>query len=543
MTEKKNPKIADNTLTSSLSLKENDRRRQVLQQLQTILSSAEFYATEHQKNFLIFVVEESLAGNSDQLKGYTVATQVFGRSQDFDSQTDPIVSIQANKLRRALEHYYLVDGKQDPVLIDIPKGTYVPVFTERKAFDHKSDKPEKILNQSVEEKWPTLLILPFKNRTGDPEKDFQCIGIAAELASEISCFQNMKVLFPVDGVPFDSEHDQHQAARFMLTGEVLPTFNGIKISARLTEAKSGQYLWGDTFTGDLDVSELQDFQDSIVKIVAAKVSGDFGIILRLVSSESHETPTAQLGTYEAILRFAEYEQRISPETFKRSLDSLTIAKTNDPHYGRVWTLLGRHYGTIHGLDIPGFENPLEKAVEYSEKGALLDPHCQRAVGSLAMIRFYSDELSIAINEVDRALSLNPNSLFILDGLAYILILSGDWERGARIAEKVIRINPYHRVVLHDALWVNYVRQGKYSQAYHEAMHGKRQWLFWDPLIKGSTLGLLGKEKEGQQYAQNLLNIRPDFVEKGRKLIRNYIKFEDIAIRIEKGLEKVGLELA
>ncbi len=79
-----------------------------------ILASPAFRATDAQKAFLEFVVKKMLAGESEEIKGYTVATRVFGRREDFDQATDPIVSIQANKLRRALEHYYLTAGKQGP---------------------------------------------------------------------------------------------------------------------------------------------------------------------------------------------------------------------------------------------------------------------------------------------------------------------------------------------------------------------------------------------------------------------------------------------
>jgi len=102
-------------------------------QIQKILACPEFTATEQQRNFLTYVVNETLVGRADSIKGYTVATQVFGRAENFDASLDPIVSIQANKLRRALERYYLLDGKFDPIVIDIPKGTYVPTFCRQKS--------------------------------------------------------------------------------------------------------------------------------------------------------------------------------------------------------------------------------------------------------------------------------------------------------------------------------------------------------------------------------------------------------------------------
>ena len=93
----------------------------ILEQLDRICASREFHATPRMRAFLRFCVEEALAGRSDQLKGYTIAMQVFDRGEDFDPAQDPVVRIQAGRLRRALERYYLVAGGQDPVVIDIPK--------------------------------------------------------------------------------------------------------------------------------------------------------------------------------------------------------------------------------------------------------------------------------------------------------------------------------------------------------------------------------------------------------------------------------------
>ncbi len=78
--------------------------------------------------FLRFVVEAALRGESHQIKAYTIAVEALGRSENFDPQTDPIVRIAAGWLRRALERYYDGDGATDSVVIDIPRGHYVPRF-------------------------------------------------------------------------------------------------------------------------------------------------------------------------------------------------------------------------------------------------------------------------------------------------------------------------------------------------------------------------------------------------------------------------------
>ena len=97
-------------------------------QLERILASADFAQSERIKSFLKYVVEETLDGRAERLKEYTIATSVFGRDESFDPQTNTIVRVEAGRLRRRLERYHLTDGRGDEVRIDLPKGTYVPLF-------------------------------------------------------------------------------------------------------------------------------------------------------------------------------------------------------------------------------------------------------------------------------------------------------------------------------------------------------------------------------------------------------------------------------
>lgn len=104
---------------------------EVLAELEKVLASAFFDASDRNKRFLRFVVTEALAGRADHIKAYTIATVVFGRDASFDPQTDPIIRIEASRLRRALEHYYLTGGKDSAIRIEIPKGSYVPEIAIR----------------------------------------------------------------------------------------------------------------------------------------------------------------------------------------------------------------------------------------------------------------------------------------------------------------------------------------------------------------------------------------------------------------------------
>src|ERR1700740_2525204 len=102
-------------------------------QLDRILASAAFDDAERAKGFLRFVVERTLEGYAAEIKESVIALEVLGRNSSFDSKSDPIVRVEAGRLRDRLSSYYEAEGESDPVLISLPKGRYVPEFTEGRA--------------------------------------------------------------------------------------------------------------------------------------------------------------------------------------------------------------------------------------------------------------------------------------------------------------------------------------------------------------------------------------------------------------------------
>lgn len=110
----------------------------VRDQLARLLASKDFQASKRLKDFLAFIVEETLAGRAGNIKAYNIAVGVFGRSEKFDPILDPIVRVEAGKLRSHLERYYLLH-QNDPLHISIPRGSYVPVFWPLEGALPKSD--------------------------------------------------------------------------------------------------------------------------------------------------------------------------------------------------------------------------------------------------------------------------------------------------------------------------------------------------------------------------------------------------------------------
>ena len=98
-------------------------------ELRRVLDSPDFPATPRNRRFLEFVAEKVLNGHEGRIEAHEIGTKVFGRPESFDPLTDPIVRIEAGKLRRDLETYYLKSGRRNPLRIELPRGGYRPQFT------------------------------------------------------------------------------------------------------------------------------------------------------------------------------------------------------------------------------------------------------------------------------------------------------------------------------------------------------------------------------------------------------------------------------
>ena len=508
-------------------------------QLERMLSSPDFRASPQQTAFLKFVVNQTLAGNAGEIKGYTVATEVFGRGPDFDQSIDPVVSIQASRLRRAMERYYLTAGEHDPIRIDIPKGTYVPTFSEQ-LLKNQHIAAEPAATVSAMETWPAILIRPLRNLSGDAELDFWGIGLATDLADELSHYPDIRVMIASRGNP-NPDADQI-ATLFELGGSVRCDGERIKVTVTLKDTKTDQQVWSEARQSSIEVSRLIAFQEEISRVVAVKIAGEQGWISKTMASRWNRHPPKHMEIYKAVLLYYDFDLNGTPEAFSRALAALERAVRIEPECGQAWSMLARLLAEFYSRDIPGYGHQLETAFGYAVKGIRLSPDDLRSRVIMAYIHLLRNELAAGLAEVELALNLGPQTLFMLDAIGFFMTYLGEWERGPALIEKVIQLNPFYGNYCHFALWLNHMRQKNYFEAYRETMRLKRPAIFWDPLVKASTLGLIGKYDEGEKFAKKLLEIKPEFPGKARDLIGRYIKFEEIVERVIEGLNNVGLSI-
>ena len=297
---------------------------EVHDQLSRILSSPEFLAPERVRAFLRYIVEQTLAGHAERLKGYTIATVVFKRDVTFDAQADPVVRTEAARLRRALERYYLVAGRLDPVMIAVPKGGYVPTFSHHTAPGPKSLGAEdqatpsslpglvRVAPRRVAvvvtvglialvggQGWlhlrtalrpaltteaglpagPTLLVMPFESLSEGDEAKLYAAGVTDEILTQLSRFKDVAVLGreTMPGVPRGTGSTsiaRELSARYALTGSLRVSGSELRVTSRLLDTGTGAVLWAQTYNEDLRTRALFAIQEEIAHRVVTAVAHD-----------------------------------------------------------------------------------------------------------------------------------------------------------------------------------------------------------------------------------------------------------------------------
>ena len=254
---------------------ESISRHLVEDELARVLGSADFNASERNRNFLRYVIDETLAGRSSRIKAYSIATSVFGRDERFDPQHDAIVRIEANRLRRALEHYYLTGGRDDPLRIEIPRGSYVPAFLPPAApplpARRKDGQP------------PSVLVAAFDEEGDGSAYPNFTRGFTRSLIVALTRFTDLRVFGAETALEQPADVDPQRLRRdiaieYLLTGGCVLGADRFSVNALLLDARSGRAVWADRFERRLQPSEIIELRDEVANKVARTLAQPYGII-------------------------------------------------------------------------------------------------------------------------------------------------------------------------------------------------------------------------------------------------------------------------
>ena len=248
-------------------------------ELDRITTAQSFARSERLREFLRFVVEETLAGRSGNLSAYTVGMSVFRLGEEFRPGDSSIVRVEALRLRQALERHYLTDGQTDPVRIDVPKGRYVPVFTAHP----DPQRPARRLTEDPAASGETSVsICAFESLTNDTDQRPLAAAMTEEVRVALGHYRSVEVMSgegstPNSAIKTLSAREHSRGARFVLTGSVRRTGNHLRVTVCLSNTVTETDSWTQAYSRDLTPDTLFAVQAEIATQVAASVD-------RIVSS-------------------------------------------------------------------------------------------------------------------------------------------------------------------------------------------------------------------------------------------------------------------
>jgi serine/threonine-protein kinase len=453
-------------------------------ELARLLASPVFTQSERMSRFLRLIVEYRLEGRADELKEYLLGTQVFDRPADYDSRLDPIVRVEARRLRNKLKSYYQSEGLHDDIEIEVPTGGYAPVFRRRASAPARA--PGSLSG---------IAVLPFSNLSSEPDNEYFSDGLTEELIHRLTKVEGLRVVAWNSAARFRrGERDltsaaEHLRAGAVLSGSVRRSGGRLRIAAQLIETATGTYVWSETY--DRELRDLFAVQEEIARAIIDA--------LRLRFSGGHVRPAPNLEAYNLYLKGRYHWNRRSPEGLRKSVEYYRQALEIEPQMAICYAGLADGYVLLADYGLARPDESIATARAAAERAIALDPLLGEAHASLALIRSTRDwewadagrhyARSIELNpgyatarhwhavdyfaplgrhaeaasEIEMAIRLDPLSPIILEGKGLLHTLARNYEEAIRVYREVLELEPGFLKAL-SALGRASIQLGRFEEA-------------------------------------------------------------------------------
>lgn len=557
-------------------------------ELDRLLSDPDFQSTERNKKFLRFVAREAFEGRESAIKAYSIAVDVFGRPSNFDPTTDPIVRIEATRLRASLSRYYEMYGGRSSVQIELPKGRYVPVFSRAPIRDDIAldpseeetpaaggkDEPRAIVSSarlwpSAKAKWTALAVgglaglclsaLPAVVGLGTgagpafSEKpsmtlDLQTSGAASDadllrdsLMVAFSQHQTVRVL--TDPMPTHAIMDAHGAAQSNRS-------SAYRVSFKYQPGPAHSSVWWqvvDTATGEVVRSGVEDawthgrdpsaVAQALGVSLATRLAGMRGVISD--AEILREMAGMTLGN-GCVLRAYVVLENPQPEGLQKAQACLEATLADRPNDADAHAALAR---VLLKIDAPDAPTELSsRALELANKSVVLAPLSDRSALAQMVAQFRNGQIEAALVSGRRALLLNPNNAAIPAKLGAMLFTIGRWDEGVALVIKAgdIEAAPYHEAQV--TLAMNAYRRGDYDEALLRVQQMGDTPCYCANVLRAAALGQLGRKDAAARAAETLRKYR----EGVEKSFRSDMEARHFSLAmtdlLEAGLVKAGLRI-
>lgn len=507
-------------------------------QLDRILAAPPFANSGRSQRFLRYVVEHSLREEDEPLKEYAVAVEAFDRDPSYDPSVDATVRVEAGRLRSRLRDYYLNAGQNDPLVIEIPRGSYRAVFTQRvcnQAPGKASKAPGPTTVQSEPPRhrdrrplfWGgaaailvfvlvlgvsrferdrrldrarhsavavVLAVLPFSNQTGSDSNSYLAEGLTDNLIRQFSELSRLRVISraAVDRADRKSLVTQ-LGATVLLTGEVLRNADGrLLLNSELSNAKDGTVIRSSQYLPD--EADLRTVQADIVRDVIE------GLGMRLEARESAAALrplTSSPAAFQEFLRGDAAMQNGDEDSMLTAIRLFQDAVKKDGSFAQAYASLAEAEEEV-GIYFEAPRTHTAEARQSAEKAIALEPSSPEGHSVLGLIHLMYDWDLVGAQRELSQIDSRQSAIWRFGCAAHLFERDGSTRHAQEDIERMLEFNPESPALISELGCVDY-----YAGHYEDSIRYYRQSLAQAPQGVLANWGL-GRSlaKEGK-FAQAL----------------------------------------
>ncbi|MBK5926804.1 hypothetical protein [Rhodobaculum claviforme] len=502
---------------------------QILAYLERLLAHPDWQGSARRGAFLRHIVAETLAGRGRRLKGTSVAVEVFGRLAGGDGTSDAIVRVEARRLRRDLDSYYVGPGRWDPIRIGVPKGGYMAVFeaqplappgwpsTAAPSPPGMADAdgprgasvapfpgaPRPAAAPSVDPAQPVVLVRRFAALGGAAVLRDLADGLTHEVISGLMRHPGFRLHSVEDSFatpPGAGGLVGADGSAFAVRGAVQAEAGRLKVSVRLVAAADGRVVWGRTFTRALTGRDVISVQSEIACDIADALAAPEPGLREALVVRIARSGAPSIESYMAVVAAQTYRRTHLPEAYRDTRAGLERAVRCDPGYADAWACLAflRLDGRRFGHDPQGEGRDFAPAMAAARRALALDP--ENIPGHLALLvtQHYAGQGAAALMTGEQAIALGPHDPDVLAALGWLRVVGGNDPGGIDLLERAVAraVNPppryFRSIAVHRLMW------GRATETLEVAMRAAADGMAVSAALLAAAHGQLGQRAQAAE---------------------------------------------
>jgi serine/threonine-protein kinase len=401
----------------------DDRNRNsdsaIREELDRVLASQAFLTAGRRARLLRFLVEESLGNRTDSLKESVIAVEVFDRPSDYDPKVESIVRVEMGRLRSRLTEYYAQTGSNDPVRIEVPKGSYQPTF----AFTGpEPTQPAPRLARRIAGgpvalalgigvmlclglaaivllrlhggRAPiSIVVLPFLNLSGEPGKEYLGDSLTDELTEALAESKDLRVVARTSAFQFKGKNrDVREIGRALnaaavLEGSIALRDDKFRVVVQLIRAADGYHLWSRTY--DETLAGLSHVETEIAGSIEHTLMPDRETGTR-TSPATAPIISSNPEAHELYMRAIYQLQLHTADSLRESLKLSQEAVRTDPQYVRAYFAIARAETSLSAIGVISGKEATELGRAAVKRALAIDPRFSDAHAYMAHSTYVYD---------------------------------------------------------------------------------------------------------------------------------------------------------